>query len=1173
MAEVFSLSGSVSVNTSRAKTQLDSLERSARRTGKTLEDLGRAGTRADNNAGKSAQQGAQRTASVQIDAANRATRAQEAAANRSARAHQEAARLTAQAAQQASRAQQQAARDAARVSAQVQRDAARAVTQTQRDSARAAQQSARDVTRAQQQAQRDSTRAAERAAKDATRAGERAAREAQRQAEQTRRAQERASSEASRAAQRSADETRRAQQRATDQNIRNIERETRARDRARQAEERQRRERVNDGHQAAGQLADKGSRAATVGGLAVAGGFILATREAINFEEAFTGVTKTVDATGKQLAALSMGIREMATTIPVTTTELSTIAQSAGQLGIAVPNILGFTRTIADLGASTNLASEQGATELARFANVTRMSQSEFSNLGSSLVALGNNFATTESEISSMALRLADQAHMAGIARPKILGFATALSALGIEAEAGGTAMGKVFSGVDQAARFGSESLDTFARTAGMSKQAFQELYKRDSSVGVLAFITGLGKLQKAGGNTNKILSELGMTDVRVGRAMRNLAGNPQLLARALAMSDKAWRENTALANEASKRYGTTASKIKIAQNELKDFGITIGTTVLPALNSLLKMVKPTLDRFNNLSSAQQESTVKMVAFAGVSLLVLGRLKGLVDTISLCRTAYLGLQAANAGALAGGTAWGGVLTGLSAVALPALAIAAVAATAAIGLYKINQERAAESAAKLRGANAGLAASARETEKAFESLAGAAVVNPQAAKAVADLRAEFGKLKDTDLKGFLDKSLSKTRAGIKINAHLDPLAKQVLLDEVDALEGEVKDQIQAKQIKVAIQAEADQGALANTKDAFYRTYKDLADGFADYVGGPVINSAVWSFNQVKYAAEVSFEGISTSFADFGAGWSKGWGDLWDGIAGTGDTAAGRMADTITRKWDSMLGYLGDKWSAFLRWFNGTSDDGSRPETAGQGDAWLADQKRKNQRYRAEQKSKKSGLASSDADPLGDPGLAKPKPNPIAGLDTPEKRRAALDARVQGNAARKAKADADASAKAAAASAKAANAFNASLDDAGGKSRGRTGKSAAEKAADQEQKEAQREQRESLRREKDALGDVATAYDQKAKAAQSSAKTVVSLAQTELESLANLRDTFADTFTGLQEQFVSLGILDNPLAPAIKWFEELLDVAGKSGSIVDDARKTLQLVSKRCERLPR
>ena len=709
--------------------------------------------------------------------------------------------------------------------------------------------------------------------------------------------------------------------------------------------------------------------------------------------------------------------------------------------------------------------------------------------------------------------------------------------------------MGKVFSQIDQAARFGSKSLDTFAKTAGMSAKAFQALYKRDSAAGVLAFISGLGKLQKAGGNTNKILAELGMSDVRVGRAMRNLAGNPQLVARALAMSDKAWRENTALAAEAGKRYSTTASKMKIAQNELRDFGITVGNTVVPALNSLLRMVKPTLDRFNNLDPATQESTVRMVAFAGAALLVVGRIKPLLDTLSLVRTAYLGLQAANAGAIAGGTAWGGVLTGLSAVAFPLLVIAAGAATTAIGLYKINQERAAESAAKLKAANAGLEASAKDTEKAFDSLSQTAVINPNAAKSVADLRDEFGKLKDSDLQGFLDKSLPKARSDIKINAHLDPLAKAVLLDEVDALEGKVKDQIQAKEIKIRVKAEADQGALANVRESFYRTYGWLYDNFKSAYIDPVVNTSTWGFNQVKYAADVSFAGISQSFTDFGTGWKSGWGDLWDSIAGTGDTAAGRMADTVTRKWDEMLGYLGDKWQAFLNWFNGTSDDGSRPEIAGQGDAWIADQKRKHKEWLAEQAAQKSGLRSSDADIYGDPGNPNAKITALTGLDTPEKRKAAKDKRDAAANAKKAREDAAAKAKADANAAKAASALNASLDANASKKKGKT---EAEKAADREQSAA-------LKREKDALGDVATAYDQKSKAAQNSAKAVVDSTKKELESLEKMRDTFASTFGSLQDQFVALGVIDNPLAPAIAWFEEFLDVTGKSGKIVDDARK--------------
>jgi hypothetical protein len=97
----------------------------------------------------------------------------------------------------------------------------------------------------------------------------------------------------------------------------------------------------------------------------------------------------------------------MSLVVPVAATEIAKVAEAAGQLGIEKENILAFTRTMVDLGVATNLTSEEAATMLAQFANVTGVSQKEFSNLGSTIVALGNNFATTERDIVEMAQRLA----------------------------------------------------------------------------------------------------------------------------------------------------------------------------------------------------------------------------------------------------------------------------------------------------------------------------------------------------------------------------------------------------------------------------------------------------------------------------------------------------------------------------------------------------------------------------------------------------------------------------------------------------------------------------------------------------------------------------------------------------------------------------------------------
>ena len=171
---------------------------------------------------------------------------------------------------------------------------------------------------------------------------------------------------------------------------------------------------------------------APVAGLATA-----AIKSSIDFETAFAGVRKTVDGTEEEFQKLRQGILDMSNEIPASAGEIASVAEAAGQLGIEKDNILDFTRTIIDLGESTNMTTEQAANELARFANITGMSQTEFNNFGSSLVALGNNFATTESEIMSMSMRLAGAGNQIGLSEAQVAALAATMSSVGIEAEAG----------------------------------------------------------------------------------------------------------------------------------------------------------------------------------------------------------------------------------------------------------------------------------------------------------------------------------------------------------------------------------------------------------------------------------------------------------------------------------------------------------------------------------------------------------------------------------------------------------------------------------------------------------------------------------------------------------------------------------------------------------------
>lgn len=167
-------------------------------------------------------------------------------------------------------------------------------------------------------------------------------------------------------------------------------------------------------------------------------------KSAMSWESAFAGVKKTndevVDSNGNVVysyADLENGLRGLAAQLPASHEEIAGVAEAAGQLGIKSQDVVSFTKTMIDMGESTNLSAEDAATAIAKIANITGLTSDEYQRFGSSVVALGNNFATTESDIVSMANRLAASGTLAGLTNQEILGLATAMSSVGIEAEAG----------------------------------------------------------------------------------------------------------------------------------------------------------------------------------------------------------------------------------------------------------------------------------------------------------------------------------------------------------------------------------------------------------------------------------------------------------------------------------------------------------------------------------------------------------------------------------------------------------------------------------------------------------------------------------------------------------------------------------------------------------------
>jgi TP901 family phage tail tape measure protein len=317
---------------------------------------------------------------------------------------------------------------------------------------------------------------------------------------------------------------------------------------------------------------------------------------AMEWESAFAGVRKTVDASEEEFADLSGAIRGMAKEIPIGSTELAGLAEAAGALGVAKDDIMEFTRVTALIGTTTDVSSDQAATSLGQLSNVLGLTSQDYEKFGSTLVDLGNKGASTESQILEIASRAGAGSKLIGMATDETLAWASSVANLGIEVEAGGSALQKFFLDTAKSVSEGGEELETYGRIAGMTASEFKRAFEDDATGALQTFLAGLGELSQ--GEQLQALSDLDFNDVRITRTLLGLANNTDMVAASLDTASDAWKQNTALAAEAEKRFGTTESKMQILGNRVNDLAVTFGDDLLPALVDLATLGVRELELF-----------------------------------------------------------------------------------------------------------------------------------------------------------------------------------------------------------------------------------------------------------------------------------------------------------------------------------------------------------------------------------------------------------------------------------------------------------------------------------------------------------------------------------------------------------------------------------------------
>lgn len=314
---------------------------------------------------------------------------------------------------------------------------------------------------------------------------------------------------------------------------------------------------------------------------------------AVDIDTALTGVKKTVDGTAEQYEELKQKAIEFSQTNAVDPSQILDIQALGAQLGYSIEELDMFGEVVSGLDIATNMDADTAATELAQFANIVGMAHEDTKRYGSTIVELGNNFATTEADISHMSMRIAAAGKQIGLSEADILGLATALSSMGIEAEAGGTAISTIMSQIDKAVATNSESLADWAAAAGMSSEQFAQAWGDDAVAALSAVLVGMDNAVQSGGNMSVMLDELGISAIRQTDTLKRLASNSEFLGKAVDTANQAWEENTALDKEVENRNASMAAQLEIAANKVRALAIEIGEPLMNALLDIIDTAEP----------------------------------------------------------------------------------------------------------------------------------------------------------------------------------------------------------------------------------------------------------------------------------------------------------------------------------------------------------------------------------------------------------------------------------------------------------------------------------------------------------------------------------------------------------------------------------------------------
>ena len=366
---------------------------------------------------------------------------------------------------------------------------------------------------------------------------------------------------------------------------------------------------------------------------------------AADIDSAYRDMRKTVNGTETDFESLKQAAIDFSTTHVTSADQILEIQAIGGELGIATSDLKEFSEVVSNIDVATDLNAEDAASVLGHLSNITTDTSSNMQGFADSLVRLGNNGASTETDIANIAERIGSMASIVGMSTPDILAWSSTIASTGQGAEAAGTAISNTISDIETAVSAGGDSLQGFADIAQMSAEDFAATWESDPTAALEAFIRGLNGIEEAGGSADAALEGV---DIKASRQKQAIMGLMQVIDKTgdgvsslndnLQMSNDAWDGVSDqwgnagdAANEANKKAEGLSGTLSQLDNIAQNAGSALGDAMLPALQQFRDLAQGAYDGFMKLSDGEKQ----MVVYAGGIAAALGPGLSIMSTLGI----------------------------------------------------------------------------------------------------------------------------------------------------------------------------------------------------------------------------------------------------------------------------------------------------------------------------------------------------------------------------------------------------------------------------------------------------------------------------------------------------------------------------------------------------------